>query len=169
MLELRLENTMTTDHKLGNMLVESIVANRKGGPTVFGTTVFLTLMTAFEFAIRAAKHQGHEDLAEKLKFYSFHDIMPILFSTYTASMGQKALVVAADKRDFDHYRDTVVKRLTEEFDICRNDFSNYWVKNGELKIRSEKTGEFCTVLLMSTYFMCDEHRDLCESIGWTSG
>jgi hypothetical protein len=166
MLDIQLENTIR-GNEIGNNLIKSIVNVYKGEPPVLGPAVFFSLMTAFELALFASKRIQDTGLKEKIQKYADHDTMPTLLATFTGDLGQKALVVAVDIRNISDYRQTVETRLKDVFGIEESDFTNVWVDNGEMKIRSNTSRRLCDIKLFTTYFMCDEDRNICESLGWT--
>lgn len=166
MLELRLENTVNDKNKIGDALIFSVVSSYKGKESALSSSIFFSLMTAFESAIRAAKKADNEDLLHRLKLYTHHDVIPTLFATFSASLDQKALIVAIDDKNRDNFKEAVLQRLCDEFGIMQADFSEYWAVNGGLRIRSETTQQMRDITIFSTYFVCEEHRNVCESLGW---
>lgn len=158
---MKFENTFTS-HRLANTLIENVVSHRDGSDGSIGQPVLMALMTSFEGVIRSKNViQGDKS---KISQFMRAEVVPVLLGTFTGDNAQKAVIVSIPSNwgDLDAkcaIRDALVK----EFEVVDKDFSPIWCLQGYAEITT-LDGKSLICNIHTTYFVCDEDRDVLMSL-----
>ena len=158
---MKFENTFTS-RLTANTLIQNLLQHRNGTEGGIGQAVLLTLMTAFEGVTRSKNViQGDKS---QIRQFMRAEVVPVLLGTFTGDNAQKAIIATIPSNWGEIDAKLAIRdALIEEFEVADHDFSPVWCSQGHAEITT-LDGKSVVCNIYTTYFVCDEDRDVLMSL-----